>query len=178
MTRKCGDCQLCCKLVPVKSLGKAAGERCKHQSRSKGCKIYDRRPNCCRLWSCAWQAESDADAMDLRRPDRTHYVIDCMPDFIEVQYHYENKTRKIPCIQIWIDPKYPKAYEDPALLAFLKRRGENGYIGVIRLNGRDAFVLWPPAMTTDGRWQISTGECSVEHTAKEVFEALNEASHD
>lgn len=173
--RECSDCQLCCKLVPVKSLGKAANERCKHQSHSKGCKIYDRRPNCCRLWSCAWLTKNDT--ADLRRPDRAHYVIDCIPDFIEVQYHSENKECKIPCIQVWIDPKYPKAYEDPALLAFLRRRGKSGYVGLIRLNGCDGFVLWPPEMTTDGRWHISTGESSVEHTAEEVFETLNKASH-
>jgi hypothetical protein len=36
MDRQCGDCQLCCKLLPVRTLGKAAGQRCKHQRHHKG----------------------------------------------------------------------------------------------------------------------------------------------
>lgn len=173
MKRKCGDCQLCCKLVPVKSLGKAAGERCKHQSHSKGCKIYDHRPNCCRIWSCAWLMADRADTADLRRPDRSHYVIDMMPDFIEVTYDGDDKTHRIPCVQIWIDPRYPDAHEDPALRAFLLRRGEDRYVSVIRLNGHDAFTLWPPNMTEDGQWHEQHGKCSKEHSPKEIFDTLH-----
>ena len=38
--RQCGDCQLCCKLLPVKSLAKLAGDRCSHQKHHKGCDVY------------------------------------------------------------------------------------------------------------------------------------------
>ena len=41
-TRQCGDCTLCCRLLPVRSLNKGAGERCKHQSHARGCKVYAR----------------------------------------------------------------------------------------------------------------------------------------
>jgi hypothetical protein len=166
--RNCGDCQLCCKLVPVKSLGKAAGERCKHQSHSKGCKIYEHRPNCCRLWSCAWLMGNDT--ADLRRPDRVHYVIDCMPEFIKVSDNATGEIHKIPVVQIWIDPRYPNAHEDPALRRFLLRRGEQHVLGLIH-NEQDSFVLWPPNMADDGQWHMQTGQSEEAHSAEEIVEA-------
>jgi hypothetical protein len=36
MTRQCGDCQLCCKLLPVPPLQKAAGVACRFQKFHKG----------------------------------------------------------------------------------------------------------------------------------------------
>ena len=38
--RRCGDCQLCCKLLPVRELSKGASERCRHQRVGKGCTVY------------------------------------------------------------------------------------------------------------------------------------------
>jgi hypothetical protein len=38
MTRQCGDCQLCCKLLPVPPLQKAAGVACRFQKFHKGCR--------------------------------------------------------------------------------------------------------------------------------------------
>ena len=54
MNRHCGGCTLCCKLIPVEELHKAAGQRCKHQITGKGCRIYERRPTSCREWTCLW----------------------------------------------------------------------------------------------------------------------------
>lgn len=34
--RKCGDCQLCCRLVPVPTIKKPANVRCAHQSLARG----------------------------------------------------------------------------------------------------------------------------------------------
>ena len=67
-TRRCGDCQLCCKLLPVGALGKAAGERCRHQRHHKGCAVYRKRgfPSECGAWSCRWLVEDDT--ADLSRP--------------------------------------------------------------------------------------------------------------
>ena len=39
MTRQCGSCTLCCKLIPVEELHKAAGQRCQHVRAGKGCSI-------------------------------------------------------------------------------------------------------------------------------------------
>lgn len=168
--RKCGDCQLCCRLVPVKSLGKKASQRCVHQKHGKGCSIYARLPIDCRLWSCAWLLGKDTQ--DLRRPDRSRYVIDCMPEYIKVAENGTGIVHKVPCVQVWIDPRSPDAHEDPALRRFLARRGEEGITGLMRMNAHDGFVIWPPAMTSDGQWHIQTGESEAEHSAEEVFNAL------
>src|SRR5262249_38032112 len=111
LTRRCGDCTLCCRLLPMKrdqysrqevteaivglvqrgfarpsefvgmmlEFDKPHGERCPHQC-SKGCRVYARRPFGCRYWNCRWLVNDDCG--DLRRPDRSHVVIDLMPDFV------------------------------------------------------------------------------------------------
>lgn len=171
MTRQCGDCQLCCKLVPVKELDKSAGERCRHQRVGKGCTIYDRRPRNCRIWSCRWLIGEDT--ADLRRPDRAHYVIDCMLEFIKVHDHETQQTHSVPCIQVWIDPRYPDAHRDPALRAYLGRRGTEGCVGLIRFGAYDGLVLIPPSMTSDGLWHEQRGTSEGrEHSADEVAQAL------
>ena len=37
MTRRCGDCQLCCTIVPVPEIGKPGLVRCRYQKFAKGC---------------------------------------------------------------------------------------------------------------------------------------------
>src|SRR4051794_9187127 len=117
MNRQCGSCTLCCKLIPVPPLDKKAGERCKHQ-RSTGCRIYSKRPRDCRLWSCAWLVNNiNGRPLPVSRPDRTHYVIDIMPDYVTVES--EGRTGRLTVIQIWCDPDYPDAHRDPDLRAWL-----------------------------------------------------------
>jgi hypothetical protein len=40
-------------------------------------------PECCQMWNCRWIV-SDLP-VDMARPDRCHYVVDVMPDFITLQ---------------------------------------------------------------------------------------------
>jgi hypothetical protein len=173
--RKCGSCSLCCKLLPVRELTKVAGQRCKFQRHSdKGCcKIYERRPPSCVMWSCVWYA-SPEEAGDMRRPDRTHYVVDIMPDFVTAVDQASGLTQRIDVVQVWIDPFHPEAHRDPALRAYLARRGErDGMAAIIRLNSDDAWVLIPPALN-NGQWQERRGNPNDKsedrtHTAKEIF---------
>src|SRR5262245_598700 len=83
--RRCGDCQLCCNLLPVRELNKGAGQRFRFQKFHKGCTVYHRPeagfPMCCGLWSCAWLIDPEGTA-DFSRPDRSHYVVDIMPDYV------------------------------------------------------------------------------------------------
>ena len=55
-TRSCGDCTLCCKLVPVPALQKEGYEWCKHCAIGEGCKIYKDRPLDCQGFECFWHA--------------------------------------------------------------------------------------------------------------------------
>lgn len=149
--RQCNGCTLCCKLIPadLPSGKKLAGERCPHQRANKGCAIYAYRPLPCAMWNCRWLI--NADTADLRRPDRSHYVIDIVPDFITlIEDDDKAKSIKIEVVQIWVDPDFRDAYKDPALLAYLARRGEQNVAAIIRYSSSEGFVMFPPSMTSSG----------------------------
>src|SRR2546423_255596 len=110
MTRACGDCQLCCRLLPVKGiLNKPAGARCKHQKFGKGCMVYHRpgMPPECAIWNCRWLVNDDT--ADLPRPDRAHYVIDLIPDYVTLVNDETGEKQNVEVVQVWIDPKHPAA---------------------------------------------------------------------
>lgn len=144
--RKCGDCQLCCKLLPVRELDKGANTRCAHQRVGKGCLIYAQRPPSCRLWSCLWYADAEA-AGDMRRPDRTHYVVDPMPDYVEGIDNGE--TYRIDVVQVWCDPLFPDAHRDPALRDYLRRKNR---VALVRYSASEAMMIFPPAQSPTGTW--------------------------
>jgi hypothetical protein len=170
--RRCGSCSLCCKLLPMEELHKPAGAPCPHQRHGKGCAIYAHRPNPCRLWSCRWLTNDDT--ADLRRPDRSRYVVDPIPDFVTHVVDATGAETRIPVVQVWVDPKAPDAWRDPALLAFLDRRGrQDGMAALIRLSNVDGFTVFPPSMCADGQWhEIHSGAMEREHTAEEKFAAV------
>lgn len=171
MTRQCGDCQLCCTLLPVNDLGKAANERCRFQKFRKGCSVYrgPEMPVCCTMWSCRWL--TNEDTANLSRPDRTRYVVDGMPDFIEAMNGTEQI--KIMAVQIWVDPRYRDAWRDPDLLAYLDRRGQEGVVAIIRYSSEDSFIVVPPSISGEGFVErhdaLSVGR---DHTAAEILEAV------
>lgn len=152
----------------VPEFDKPAGVPCPHQSH-KGCKVYARRPFGCRVWNCRWLTGDDT--ADLRRPDRSRYVIDIMPDFITMEHG--NGATNIQVVQVWVDPKTPNAWRnDPALLAYLDRRGKDGIAALIRFNGSDAIAVFPPSMSDDGQWREQTGRSTGQHRGTELFAGL------
>lgn len=169
--RQCGDCTLCCKLVPVRELDKGAGQRCLYQRHGAGCTIYAHRPMSCQLWSCLWYADAPRTA-DLRRPDRSHYVIDIFPDFVEVTGGEE--TIRLDVVVVWVDPKYPDAHRDPALRAMLERQRS---AALIRYSATDGFVIFPPELSPTGRWwerRREPGDSTTgEHTVEEILGGFN-----
>jgi hypothetical protein len=173
MKRQCGDCQLCCKLLPVPPLGKKAGQRCKHQKFGKGCAVYHRAgmPPECAMWNCRWLVNDDTD--ELSRPDRSHYVIDVMPDFVTLQTNADDPPQNIQVAQIWIDPKHPEAHRDPALRRWMVRRAHEGIASLIRFNQRDALTVFPPPFDEQGEWhEIRGGSTTRTHTLADVVSAL------
>jgi hypothetical protein len=172
MMRQCGNCTLCCKLLPVPPLAKKAGERCRHQN-FKGCRVY-RKPGLmpleCALWSCRWVVNDDT--AELSRPDRSHYVIDIMPDFITLQDNATEATTSIQVVQIWIDPAHPLAHRDPALQAYLLRRGQEGIAALVRYDTSRAVTIIPPNMIGEGNapddWLQPGGWIEVPHNSPNV----------
>ena len=158
----------------MKGVNKPALTRCKFQSHARGCKVYHKPekgfPWECGLWSCVWLDGKDSDTAKLSRPDRSHYVIDIMPDYITAEDPKIGQVR-IPCIQIWADPKYPDCHRDPELRAWLIRR--HGFVGLVRWSGEDATVLIPPYMMDNGQWLERTQNLAKEtHSFSQVLEAL------
>jgi hypothetical protein len=175
--RECSSCNLCCRLLPVPQLNKPAGQRCKHQSFAKGCRVYRtaKFPASCALWNCRWLVNDDCD--DLSRPDRSHYVIDVMPDFITTRDDATGETRNIQVVQIWIDPKHPEAHKDPALRRYLFRRAEQGIAGLIRFSTREGFVIFAPPFDVNGQWHVIKSDSSGRsHSLAEITEVLQGAS--
>lgn len=170
--RHCGSCQLCCKLLPVRELDKGANTRCRHQSFSKGCKVYHRpgMPISCKLWSCRWL--TDEATTGLPRPDRAHYVIDIMPDFVTAKEG--DMSAEIEVIQLWVDPLYPEAHRDPALRKYLERLcDQRGAMVLVRYNSESGFCLIPPGMNNTGKWIEHGGETSGRtHDATEILNAV------
>lgn len=159
--RTCGDCQLCCRLVPVPTIGKGAGEKCQFQKYAKGCRIYDTRPDACRTWSCRWL--SDPEAAGMPRPDRCHYVIDCTWDYVTAVPE-GGAPIQIPVVQVWVDPAYRLAYRAPELRAYMLRVAiKHGAATIIRWGTREAITVFPPALSNDGEWHEKTGIAEPEY---------------
>ena len=168
-TRQCGDCQLCCKLLPVGGiLQKPANQRCQHQRHHKGCAVYRTQlmPAECGLWVCGWLVNDDA--ADLSRPDRTHYVIDVMQDFVTAQNEGEPPIR-IGAVQVWCDPRHPEAHRDPALRAWLDRRGQDGLVAIIRYGSSDGFTLVPPSLSGTGEWMEIKSGVETQHSIADML---------
>lgn len=169
--RECGACQLCCKLLPVPPLGKGANERCKHQRFGKGCAVYHTKamPMECGLWNCRWLINDDA--AELSRPDRSHYVIDLMPDYVTARF--DGEVRNIPVVQIWCDPHHRDAWRDPALRRWLFRRAQDGIAAIIRFDARDAITVFAPPFDIDGQWHEIAGTASqTTHSFRDIEAAL------
>jgi hypothetical protein len=127
---------------------KPAGLKCPHQFYG-GCRVYNKRPMGCRLWSCRWLVSDDTQ--DMRRPDRVGYVIDMAPDFISL--NYEGNSEKIAVVQIWVDQKRKDDWrEDKQLWDYMARRGKENMATILRFNSRDVIVIIPPAMCDDGEF--------------------------
>jgi len=161
--RQCGTCTLCCRLLPVQTIGKPAGVKCVHARYGKGCLVYHKPsegfPNECGVWSCRWLV--DPYGQDLRRPDHAHYVVDIMPDLIGARQP-DGSNAEVPVVQVWVDKAHPEAWRDPALLAYLAAENERNppTAAVIRYSNKEGFILIPPALTDDGKWMVRHGEHS------------------
>jgi hypothetical protein len=165
MKRHCGDCQLCCKLLPIPEFKKPAGERCQHQRHSIGCNIYPRRPHACMVWNCRWLGGADTGS----RPDRAHYVVDIMPDFITATDEHGTRNQ-VPVIQVWIDPAYPEAHRDPRLRAWIERENMPA---LIRFNAVDAIMIAPPSWSADRKWFETKPKChETTHSFADIEAAL------
>jgi hypothetical protein len=170
MTRRCGDCQLCCKLLPVAEIGKPALTRCTHQCRA-GCAIYETKPISCAAWSCLWLQGEDTGP----RPDRAHLAVDPMPDYIVAVNNETGEEIKYGVWQVWCDPAHRDAHRAPAFRRWVEEQARDHQMMVlIRYGSRDGFLLCAPQLNTERRWieKRSGFDAEPQHTVEQVREAL------
>jgi hypothetical protein len=70
----CDGCTACCLILPIPSIGKAAGEWCKDCDRGVGCKAWGKRPDACKGFRCAY-FQMPKVSPDLR-PDHCHVIFE------------------------------------------------------------------------------------------------------
>jgi hypothetical protein len=163
--RECGACQLCCRLLPTEEINKPANQRCPKQKHGVGCSIYAERPMSCALWNCRWLV--DQTTGELPRPDRAHYVIDMMPDYV-IATEPGSEPVNVPVIQVWVDPAYPDAHRAPSFRRWLDGQRMPA---VIRYGSREGFTLLPPCLTGGRGWiehesKVTRGETTLAEKAE------------
>jgi Fe-S-cluster containining protein len=160
--------------MPVREIpGKDAGVKCRHQCR-KGCGIYERRPISCKAFACQWLLGMDTG----QRPDRSHLVVDPMPDFVTAVSHDDGSEQKIAVIQVWIDPDHKDAHRDPAFRRWLDGKKRPA---MIRFDSHRGFLLVPPSACSEREWievDSNISESEPEHTLQETIEAVGDQLDD
>jgi hypothetical protein len=150
LTRRCGGCTLCCRLLPVPALDKGYDTCCQHQRSGTGCAIYNDRPLACESWSCAWLCEATGTE-GMPRPDQLHFVIDPFPDRIKIVR--EGKIGTFSAAQVWLDPAFPAVRHDPRLKAYMLLAAERwNWPTTLRLSAETSISVFAPPLCADRQW--------------------------
>jgi hypothetical protein len=74
-------------------------------------------------------------------------------------------------VQIWCDPKHPNAHRDPALRDYLRRRGDESIVALVRYGvARETLLLIPPQMAPDGQWhELDSSVVNVQQEEQHSF---------
>jgi hypothetical protein len=114
--KACGTCSLCCKILEITELAKPAGLWCGDWCASKGCGIYETRPNICHDYECLWKQDRGLSANF--RPDRTGTILMEDPDSDEY---------RAVC-----DPAKPMAWRTPLIFNHLVKLAKSGRLVVAK----------------------------------------------
>ena len=79
---ECGSCTMCCLLLNIEETESKPAEYCKYCEQEVGCKIYDTRPESCKIFECAWKQMQHAH-IDLR-PDKCGVLFEKWSDNVIV----------------------------------------------------------------------------------------------
>jgi len=175
--RACGECSLCCKLLPIKKgegdngFAKPANEWCKHCEVGKGCKIYADRPTACRGFTCMW----------LCRGDVPEYWYPLKSKMVLVWVPFIRKTQPQNALEIHVDPGFPNRWrEEPwhSSIREASQRGlENGTFTTFLLDGKQRLLILPnKEVVAKGRIgmirQIGPNEWTVLDGTQEQLDAM------
>jgi hypothetical protein len=107
----CGACSLCCKLLDIAALAKPANLWCESCAPGLGCKIYEKRPDACKSFSCVWLTTR-------RQPGANPLPDDLRPDRCKGLLML--KAGAEPPMACHLDPANPDAWREGALGEFLR----------------------------------------------------------
>jgi hypothetical protein len=129
MSRTCGSCTLCCKLMGIRALEKPRGTWCSHCSPKSGCDIYPGRPGECRDFVCAWLG--DESLGDEWKPDKSRMVL--------VPEPLHNR------LMVYVDPAMPDVWQRAPYFDVLMRLMQGGLpqnrLVFIDVGGRVGMML-------------------------------------
>ena len=129
-TRECGSCNACCDILEVEDVDKPENELCRHWQAGKGCMIYDRRPQMCRSFTCAWlQGHLDDDWF----PDKSRIVVHFSQDAVNVQVDPAHADR-------WREEPYFSKLSEWSLNGIRRTGGNRGYATLVTV-GSNRFLL-------------------------------------
>jgi hypothetical protein len=139
MMRNCDSCTLCCDLLEVKDLGKAANSVCEHCD--GGCLIFGQpeRPAACSAYRCAWLFNESWQEM--LRPDRCGVVFEPFAEDEQL------------CFTANVDGIRPESWKEGAAAAAIKKMIGAG-CSVIVVIGEEKHVLMPEGQTPAGVWDL------------------------
>jgi hypothetical protein len=126
MSRNCGDCTLCCKVMAIEEIAKPAGQWCAHCKPGRGCGIYDSRPAECRAFNCLWLV--DARFGPHWKPAKSKMVLTASDDGLEIR----------------CDPGFADAWRKEPFrreIAALAVAGETHDVTVLVMSGRKMVLV-------------------------------------
>lgn len=115
--RQCGSCNLCCDILEVAAVDKPVNQLCRHWETGKGCTIYDRRPQMCRSFSCAWL--------------QGHFSDDWFPVTARMVVHFSQGA-----LNVQVDPDCPDRWREEPYFSRLSELSLNG----IRVSGNPGYA--------------------------------------
>lgn len=127
--RQCGSCNACCDILEVAAVDKPVNQLCRHWQDGTGCTIYDRRPQMCRSFTCAWlQGHLDDDWF----PEKAGLVVHFSQDAVNV-------TVDRDCPDRWREEPYFSRLAEWSLRG-IRRIDSRGYATLV-VSGNDRFLL-------------------------------------
>jgi hypothetical protein len=118
--RSCQGCTLCCKLMEIDALAKPRGTWCAHCDRTRGCTIYESRPEPCRTFYCGYRKIPQLD--ERWKPAKAKFLI-----------NFESRNNRIV---VHCDPQRPGAWRAEPYYSTIKQWAKNA----VRENGM--VIVW------------------------------------
>ena len=124
---KCDGCTMCCEVLPVPWMNKAAGEACRYCDVGVGCRIYNNSiPEECRTFRCAYNRLENAPIK--LRPDKCKIIFERIKENLFLGTMHQD---------------YPEAYKNPVIQKELITFFIRGYSVVLSSFTIDNLIIYP-----------------------------------